>query len=223
MLANEQDILYWKKSEGMELTEGLGIPILKGVTLNDKDFRRASLLGFNYSTNPESIENHGNSFVHFFLPDHLIERVWNNPDYYAAILGNYKGVIQPDFSQYVGMPRVMLIWQHYRRMWLAKYLENAGLPVIPAPCWSDEASFEYCFEGMPKNSCLCISTVGCMKNPYVKERFLRGLDEVFKQLAPSQAILYGKVTDDVLEHVNCPYVQVASEMKQRIETWKNSL
>ena len=101
------------------------------------------------------------------------------------------------------------------------FVMGGVLGAIKSLC--DGASFEYCFEGMPKNSCLCISTVGCMKNPYVKERFLRGLDEVFKQLAPSQAILYGKVTDDVLEHVNCPYVQVASEMKQRIETWKNSL
>lgn len=224
MTTNESDFLHYLKTGGMELVGKYDIPKVKGIKL--KHLNKADVLGFNYCTNKENLTSNSKKWVHFFLPDAYIERVWDNPEYYGPVFNQYSGIIQPDFSQYVGMPRAMLIWQHYRRMWLAQYYQNQGVPVIAAPCWSDEESFDYCFEGMPHNSCLCISSVGCVQNPYVRERFNIGLQETLDRLTPKQVILYGCIDDDLRARLNkagCDYIHIDSEMKQRIEKYKNSL
>lgn len=220
MLKNEPDFLHYKKFANMETVGDYDIPVLKGIKI--KDLSSVKMVGFNYATNPENYEKLGDRMIHFFLPDTIIERVWNNPDGYIPVLNQYRAVMQPDFSQYLGMPRAMLIWQHYRRMALSGYLQNQGLKIIPTPCWSDEGSFEYCFEGMPKKSLLCISTVGCIQNPYTRVLFNRGFDECLRQLEPSQLILYGVIDDDIRRRVGkIPYVHVESDMKQRINKYNS--
>lgn len=221
MTTNESDFLNYLKTGDMEFTGKYDIPVVKGIKF--KSLNKVHLLGFNYATNPKNMEEYGDSMIHFFLPDGNLERIWNRPDDYIPILNQYKAIIQPDFSQYVGMSKAMLIWQCYRRAWLARYLQNKGLRVIAAPCWSDEDSFEYCFDGMPKNSCLCISTVGCMQNPKVRSRFKQGFSETLKRLTPSQLILYGVIDDDIREQIRgISYVQLDSEMKTRINRYKSN-
>ena len=221
MTTNESDFLNYLKTGDMVTTGKYDIPALRGIHM--KTLHGVDMIGFNYATNPKTVKTKGNSFVHFFLPDSYIERVWNTPEAYEAAFNCYKGIMQPDFSQYVGMPRAMLIWQHYRRMWLSAYYQNKGIRVIPTPCWSDEDSFDYCFDGMPTKSLLCISTVGCMQNPTVRNRFNIGFQETLDRLKPSQLILYGKIDDDIRSRVKCPYVQVDSDMKKRIDKYKESL
>ena len=221
MTTNEPDFLNYLKTGDMEVTGQYDIPVIKGIKLKNLD--KVDMIGFNYATSNRAIKEHSNDFIHFFLPDHYIERVWDNVEAYEPVLGYYKAVVQPDFSQYIGMHRAMLIWQHYRRMWLAAYLQRKGMHVIPAPCWSDEESFEYCFDGMPKHSCLCISTVGCMQSTKARMAFNTGFKETLKRLKPSQLILYGKIDDAIRNNVQCPYVQIDSDMKKRINRYKNSL
>lgn len=220
MTTNEADFLHYLKTRDIQVTGQYGIPVVKGIKF--KSLSNIDLIGFNCSTSPKNIHERGQSIVHFFLPDEYSERVWNRPDDYEAVFNQYRGIIQPDFSQYVGMPKAMLIWQHYRRMFIAQYYQNKGLRVIPAPCWSDEDSFEYCFDGMPKNSCLCISSVGCVQNPKVRERFNAGFQETLDRLTPSQVIMYGVLDDDMRKRLgNTPYVHIESEQKQRIKIFKN--
>lgn len=221
MVKGEPDFLNYRATpEGFSFVGSYDVPVVEGVQI---PLDNIELLGFNYSTKKEYLENGDNKIIHFFLPDMYIERVWDNLENYAAVLNPYRAVVQPDFSQYVGMPRAMLIWQHYRRMWMAAYYQQLGITVIPAPCWSDEESFEYCFDGMPVNSCLCISTVGCMQNAEARVRFNTGLKETIKRLKPSQIIFYGNIDDGIRGMVECPYVQVDSDMKRRIDKHKNSL
>lgn len=219
MRVGEKDFLHYLKTSGMSLTNKYGFPTVKGIKL--KNLESADLLGFNYCTNPESVRNMSDRFIHFFLPDYYIERAWDNLDHYSAILSMYKGVIQPDFSQYTDMPPVMRMWNHYRRMCMAQYYQHEGLRVIPAPCWSDEDSFEYCFDGMPKGSCVCISSVGCIQNVKAATLFKAGFKEALKQLEPSQIILYGAINDDIRNMMSgIPYKHIESEQKQRIQKYQ---
>lgn len=219
MTTKERDFLNYLKTGDMEVVGQYEIPTMKGVKL--KTLNKVDLVGFNYCTNPETMRTKGDSMVHFFLPDSNLERVWNRPDDYIPILNSYKAIIQPDFSQYIGMPKAMLIWQHYRRMWMAQYYQRQGLRVIPAPCWSDEDSFEYCFDGMPKNSCLCISSVGCVKSPITREYFNRGFQETLNRLTLSQVILYGCIDDDMRKRLSgIPYVHIESEQQKRIKNYE---
>lgn len=218
MRATDPDFLHYLKTGNMNLTENLGIPTVKGIKF--KDIHKADLLGFNYCTNPKTMKERENAFVHFFLPDHYIERVWNNPDYYLGVFSQYKGIVQPDFSVYTDMPKVMQMWNHYRRNWLTQWYQQQGIRVIPAPTWGDEDSFEWCFEGMPKGSCLCVSTVGCVQNLNNRLIFNAGFTEMLKQLEPSQLILYGAITDAIREQIyGIPYKHIDSEQKQRMEKY----
>lgn len=221
MTTNESDFLHYLKTGDMDLTENYGIPKIKGVKF--KNLNSVDVLGFNYSTKVDCLKECNDRYIHFFLPDYCIERVWNNPDKYAPVFGVYRGIVQPDFSQYMNMPKAMKIWQHYRRMWLTAYYQKQGIRVIPAPCWSDEESFEYCFEGMPKGSCLCISTVGCMQNKAARAAFNVGFKETLERLEPSQLIFYGKIDEGIKDLVKVPYTQIDSDMKRRISVYEEKL
>lgn len=218
MRMTDPDFLHYLKTGNMDLTENFGIPKVRGIKF--KDLNKADLVGFNYCTNPKTMEERQNAFVHFFLPDHYIERVWNNPEYYLGVFSQYKGIIQPDFSIYTDMPKAMQIWNHYRRNWLAQYYSAQGIRVIPAPNWSNENSLEWCFEGFPKESCLCVSTVGCVQNVQARINFNAGFQEMMKQLEPSQLILYGAMTDTLYEHIKgIPHICIESEQKQRMRKY----
>ena len=221
MTTNESDFLHFLKTRELDfdLVGKYEVPRLKGIKI--KDLSSVKLIGFNYATNIKSMQERSNELVHFFLPDTYIERVWDNPDYYGAVFAQYKGIIQPDLSQYTTMPRAMQIWNYYRNMWLGAYYQNQGIRVIPSAQWSDEDSFEYCFDGMPKGSCICISSVGCMQNVQARILFNAGLKEVVSRLEPSQIILYGVIDDDIRDKISgIPYIHLDSEMKVRMDKYK---
>ena len=65
--------------------------------------------------------------------------------------------------------------------------------MIPTICWSDESSFEWCFDGIPKRSLICISTIGGFGNHEDnKEAWLAGYEKCLEVLDPSEIILFGK-------------------------------
>lgn len=147
-------------------------------------------VGFNYML---SDKNRGDHVLHFFLDDYQFERVWKEPNKYIPYLQQYKYVIAPDFSLYVDHPKAVQIFNHYRKQWCARYWQDHGVNVIPCICWSDESSFEWCFDGTPKNSTVCVSTVGGFGNHGCdKEAWLRGYEQMHRQLNPSHVIIFGK-------------------------------
>lgn len=218
MVSQERDFQNYLKTVDMEFTGPYGIPVVKGIRM--KDPSKLNLLGFNYCTNPDT-QYKGLKTVHFFLADYYIERVWAAPDKYLPIFKQYKAIVQPDFSQYTDMPVAMRIWNHYRKMWLSAYYQKHGIRVIPAPGWSDEASYEYCFDGMPKHSLLMISTCGCIKSKEPRRLFMKGLEKCLEVLEPSQVVFYGACTDEILGLVP-DAIQKPSSQKERTQLWESS-
>lgn len=217
MRITDPDFCHYLKTSGMELVGIHDVPKVKGIRF--KHLHNIKFLGFNYCTQPQLIQE-GKSYVHFFLPDQYIERVWNNLEHYEAVFGAYKGIVQPDFSLYTDMPRAMQIWQHYRRNWVAQYYQNKGVRVIPSPTWGDEDSFEWCFEGIPKGSCLAISNVGCVQNRINRNIFDVGFHECLQVLEPAQLIIYGTMTDGLRDKISgIEYIHIESEQKVRMRKY----
>ena len=132
--------------------------------------------------------------VHFFIDDYRFERVWQQPEKYTKYLEKHPFVIQPDFSTYTDMPKIMQMWNKYRNHLLAWYWQNiCGLDVVPNVMFSDEDSWEWVFDGMPQNSTICISNVGVMQNKEWREAFAVGLTETIKRLSPKRILFYGKI------------------------------
>lgn len=69
--------------------------------------------------------------VHFFIDDYQFERIWRNIDKYVAKLKKYVCVASPDFSPFGDMPLATQIFNHYRKHWVARYLQEQGITVIP--------------------------------------------------------------------------------------------
>lgn len=134
--------------------------------------------------------------MHCFTDDYQFVRFWNTPDRYIAKLSQFAAVCAPDFSTYTDMPLAMQIYNHYRKHWLAAYWQLNGLTVYPTISWSDENSYEWCFDGEPRGGVVAVSSVGTQKSKESQRLFLRGYEEMVKRLEPTWVIFYGKVPEE---------------------------
>ena len=153
---------------------------------------------FNYALTCKEPQEKG---VHFFLDDYQFERVWNNIDKYTEVLQRFKAVMSPDFSMFTVNPKALQIYQHFRKHFIGAYWQLNGLTVIPTINWSDEKSFEWCFDGEPINSVVAISTVGSMNSKANKDGFYKGYEEMKKQLQPKKILCYGTVPEEIKDEV----------------------
>lgn len=108
-------------------------------------------------------------------------------------------------------PLALQIYQHYRKHFIGKYWQESGLAVIPTICWSDEKSFDWCFDGEPTESVISISTVGCMNSKANKEGFFKGYEEMKKRLNPSKILCYGTIPKELEKEV----IDIGCHWKER--------
>lgn len=160
--------------------------------IQPEQFEECEFIGFNFATSCEKAERRMTG-IHFFVDDYQFQRVWGMPDYYLPLLKQFKCVMTPDFSTYADFPLALQIYNHYRKHWVGAYLQLHGIKIIPTISWSDEASYEWCFDGEPVNSVVAISSVGTGINPRSSELFMQGYQEMIKRLQPTQIIFYGHV------------------------------
>ena len=178
-------------------------PEIKPVNI---DVENSQMLGFNYALTEK---NPKDKILHFFLDDYQFERVWNNADKYLGVLRNFKAVCSPDFSLYLDFPRTIQLYNNYRRQWCGAYWQDYGITVIPTVRWADEESFDWCFEGIPKKSLVCISTVGGFREKAVEQAWMKGYHKALEVLDPSHILFYGKVHKQI--DIPCPYTQVLNQ------------
>lgn len=150
----------------------------------------SQLIGFNQAISLKC--NQSGIGVHFYLDDYQFERVWNFPNRYVNILKHFGCVAAPDFSMLIGMPKAMMIWNHYRKMAVAQFWQNQGIQVIPTLNWADRDSWDFCFDGMPVGGSVSVSTLGVMKNPVAKKIWYDGMTEAVRRLKPEQILAYGQ-------------------------------
>ena len=177
--------LNWEK----RIFEGAGIydiPMLEPVEVDLSD---TTAIGFNYAIGEKHPEN---KLLHFYVDDYQFERVWNNPNQYLSVVKKFKAVLTPDFSLYADFPFPVQLFNHYRKQWCGAFWQENGVTVIPTICWSTEDSFEWCFDGIPENSLVCISTVGGFHSKASKEAWLKGYNKALEVLKPSELLLFGK-------------------------------
>ena len=95
------------------------------------------------------------------------------------------------------LPRPLQRWNHYRNQLLTAWLQQQGVCAIPAAGWADDASFDWCFDGISPGGAVAVSTVGCLVHRQTEAGFLAGLEELLRQVQPEELLLYGSVTPDI--------------------------
>lgn len=171
-------------------------------------------VGMNYALTEKFPES---KIMHCFVEDYQFIRYWNNPDKYLPVLSKFSAVCSPDFSTYTDMPLAMQIYNHYRKHWLAAYWQLNGITVYPTISWSDESSYEWCFDGEPVGGVVAVSSVGTQKNKESKRLFLLGYEEMMKRLDPTWVIFYGIVPEECdwnVIRVNPEYEKVKERCKK---------
>lgn len=141
-----------------------------------------------------------NSYCHFFLDDYQFERIWNQPKKYLNILKQYKGVLTPDFSLYTDYPLAVQIWNTYRNRWLGAYWQEQGIKVIPTISWSTPESYDFCFEGIPTESTIAISSVGILNDKTAIKYFKQGYKAMIDIIEPKHIIFYGDWIEELNQH-----------------------
>lgn len=129
--------------------------------------------------------------IHFYLDDYQFERVWTRPTRYIKLLRKYACVLSPDFSLYTDMPLAMQIWNTYRSRLLGQYWQDNGINVIPTVSWSDERSYSFCFDGLPRRSVISVSTRGCVRQEEPRKLWQAGMAEAVRRLEPTKILIYG--------------------------------
>lgn len=171
-------------------------------------------VGMNYALTEKFPES---KIMHCFVDDYQFIRYWNNPNKYLPVISKFSAVCSPDFSTYRDMPLAMQIYNHYRKHWLAAYWQLNGMTVYPTISWSDERSFDWCFDGEPVGGVVAVSSVGTQKNKESKRLFLLGYEEMMKRLNPSWVIFYGIVPEECdwnVIRVNPEYEKVKERCKK---------
>ena len=80
---------------------------------------------------------------------------------------------------------------------------------------SDEASFDWCFDGEPLYSVVAISAVGSQNSEETSRLFMRGYEEMLKRLRPTKIIFYGKVPDECMSDKVITIRAFQDALKQR--------
>lgn len=190
MIKNEPEFLnFIKTPEWWDYTGKYDFPTVKGLKV--KDTFQPELVEF-HEAHRVAQTKRKSKIVHFFLPDYLFERTWSRVDPTTEFLSTFKAVLMPDFSRYTDMPLSMQIWNCYRKMWVSRYWQDYGLKVIPTAGWSDERSYEFCFDGMPKHSLIAVSSLGTQNDKEAMKLFRKGYEKMQDVLEPSRILFYGK-------------------------------
>ena len=165
-------------------------------------------------------------FVHFYIDDYKFDGkagIWNTlknglenkRGFSLDRLKGATGIITPDYSLYLDMPRAMQIWNVYRNRSIGHYLSSTGHYVIPNIRWTDENSYDYAFAGVKKGSIVAVGTHGCSKSRIDRYLFIKGFLEMIKRLEPKHIVIYGAISKmfaSILKLYNISYTHFESDV-----------
>lgn len=198
---------YWHRAN---LVGQYKLPQLKAT-----QFVPENVISFNERKNAKNKEN---TWVDFFIDDVNFESFWRSPEINFDNLKKFAGIITTDFSV---MPDILPgnnIWNVTRNRVLAFYLQKNGFNIIPTASWCRESDFEWCFDGLPENASIAISTNGCLSHEYGRKMFALGVEELFRQKQPSHLIICGKSVEGLEKYPNIVYYPSFSQRwKERVK------
>ena len=189
-----------KKNERLRTDEAYNLPYVdlsrcagkyEMPVIDREDHIPDSLIGFNYALTSKD----KSAGIACYVDDYQIERLFNQPERYIDILRQYDCFLTPDYSLYMDMPKAMQIWNVFRSRLVGQIMQDAGITVIPTVSWSDAESFDFCFDGLPENATLSISTVGVMRYPEAIKLWKAGVTELIKRKHPKTLLIWGNPID----------------------------
>lgn len=144
----------------------------------------------------KKLNYHINAFIHFYIDDSKFDgkrtSFWLYPDKILEIISHFDGIIVPDPSTYADFPEPLKRWNYYRMNAFGFWISSLGYEVISNVRWNTPDTWEYCFDGNPRNSMLCLGAVASsLKYKLNYQQFAEGLLKMYEVLKPHTLIVYG--------------------------------
>lgn len=172
-----------------------GIPDLEPPTIEELPEPPICLIPYNIRVRSDL--GYADAALHFFIDDYRFELAWSHPEQAFQRVSKSWLALTPDFSLYTDYPTVAQIWNTYRNRWCGAFWQSRGITVVPSVSWSDESSFDFCFDGIHKNSPVAISTQGIKWDEQTINYFETGYNEMISRISPRFVICYGKMDKEL--------------------------
>lgn len=171
-------------------TEGRwGFPIIKKQQLDVNDIELISC-----SDVSKKNDKNLHKGVHFFVDDFRFETIYNHPEKSLERYGKYRFLLTPDYSLYAEMDPWRQIESVGKARWVGAKWQEKGKIVVPTVSWGLARSFEFCFDGIQKNSIVAVGMIGCKRN---KGDFLKGYYQMLTKIEPEAIICFGDPFDEM--------------------------
>ena len=171
-------------------TEGKwGFPIIKKQQLDVNDIELISC-----SDVSKKDDRNLHKGVHFFVDDFRFETIYDHPEKALERYGKYRFLLTPDYSLYAEMDPWRQIESVGKARWVGAKWQANGKIVIPTVSWGLARSFEFCFDGIQKNSIVAVGMIGCKRN---KADFLKGYYQMLTKIEPEAIICLGDPFDEM--------------------------
>jgi hypothetical protein len=131
--------------------------------------------------------------IGFYTDDYRFEPVWQQPDIYVSKMLNLgvRIALTPNFSMWGGEADAVHLWACYRSRWIGRYMQEAGIAVIPDVNWSSLKSFEFCLLGIPENTPVLALQMQTFKGDYEINEEVEGIKIMLNKLKPQSLLIYG--------------------------------
>lgn len=158
--------------------------------LMPEEYEPVEFVSFKEAKNIYSCKGYG---IHFFLSDYHFQNIWTQRERYRHLFLRFGSVMTPDFSIYTDWPLMVQMWNHYRKHVIGAWMQSIGCKVYPTISWGDKRSYDFCFDGEPFGSTVCVSSVGTQNNKESRTLFLDGYNKMLDVLEPETILFYGNV------------------------------
>lgn len=135
---------------------------------------------------------HGRA-VALFPNDHTIASSWSHLERVTREIIDYQLAFAPDYSLYLDDDR----WRKqneynvYKSRAVAAWWQHCGLNVVPVATWGSARSFDYCFEGLPRDSVIAVCGTSHGHCAAAHELWSMALRELERRCAPTLIVVYG--------------------------------
>lgn len=158
---------------------------------------------------------HVDAFVHFYEDDQNFDgkrtSIWLYPQKALSIIRHYSGIFAPDFSTNADFPIPLKVWNFYRMNAFGYWIGSLGIPVISNCRWGTEETWDYCFDGNPRNSIVSIGSVASgIRRLRNRPLFEAGLFEMVKVLRPHTIVVYGSANYRFFDTLRSRGIQIVS-------------
>ena len=134
-------------------------------------------------------------WYHCFTSEKNFHRLYNSFQEYVELLRQAKGLISADFSLFRDYSEEVLIEKCRANRTVDYALQQAGIPMIPTAGFAGEYSWEWCFDGLPLNSTVAVTT-NCLGRDRESHRlFVGGINTMVEKIHPTVIVVCGKVPD----------------------------